>query len=146
MNLETVFSFANSLAFLCWLFLFVLYQKKWVYKVLYSFVLTLLALIYLGFIFKGIGGNSQGGFDTLANVKLLFTTDEAVLAGWIHYLVFDLFLGMWMCFDGDLRGINRWVLLPCLMLTFLLGPIGFLLYLIVRIGYEKKYPQHPFLK
>lgn len=144
MNLETVFSIANSLAFFCWILLFVVYQKRWVYKLLYSFILGVLSLTYLVFILKGIASDSQGGFDSLANVKAMFSSDEAVLAGWIHYLAFDLFVGMWICHDSDLRKINRWILLPCLLLTFLLGPIGFLLYLLVRIGYEKKYPQNPF--
>ncbi|WP_026953152.1 ABA4-like family protein [Algoriphagus mannitolivorans] len=146
MDLETVFSIANSLAFFCWILLFVLYQKKWVYKFLYSFVFGILSLAYLFFILKGIGSESQGGFDSLANVKTMFSSDEAVLAGWIHYLAFDLFVGMWICHDSGLRNINRWILLPCLLLTFLMGPIGFLLYLLVRIGYEKSYPQNPFFE
>lgn len=145
MNLETVFSVANSLAFFCWILLFVLYQKKWVYKLLYSVILGILSFVYLFFILKGMGGDSQGGFDSLENVKALFSKDEAVLAGWIHYLAFDLFVGMWICHDAGLRKINRWILLPCLLLTFLLGPVGFLLYLLVRIGYEKTFPQNPFV-
>lgn len=146
MDLELIFSFANTTALLCWIFLFVLYHKKWVYKWLFSLVMTFLAVVYLFFILKGIGGDADGGFDTLANVKKLFSKDEAVLAGWIHYLVFDLFVGMWICYDADLRGINRWILLPCLLLTFLLGPTGLLLYFIIRLGYLKKFPQSPYEK
>ena len=91
MNLELIFSIANTTAFLCWIFLFVLYHKRWVYRLLFSYVFTFLAIGYLFFILKGIGTNSGGGFDSLANVKLLFSQDEAILAGWIHYLIFDLF-------------------------------------------------------
>ncbi len=144
MNLELIFSTANFTAFLCWILLFVLYQKRWVYQALFSFVFTALAVVYLIFILKGIVGEPSGGFDTLANVKLLFSKDEAVLAGWIHYLVFDLFVGMWICHDADKRGINRWILLPCLLLTFLLGPTGLLLYILIRIFYLRKFPQDPY--
>jgi hypothetical protein len=144
MNLELIFSFVNSVAFVCWILLFVLYHKRWVYRILFSFVFTTMAGIYLFFILKGMSGSGGGGFDTLANVKALFSKDEAVLAGWIHYLVFDLFVGMWICQDADKRGINRWILLPCLLLTFLLGPTGLLLYVIIRIIYLKNFPQDPY--
>lgn len=144
MDLEVIFSIANSLALLSWILLFVLYQKRWLYTFLFSVVFVLMACLYLFFILKGIGGDSQGGFDTLANVKLLFGKDEAVLAGWIHYLVFDLFTGMWICNDGDKRGINRWILLPCLVFTFMLGPTGLLIYTLIRFIHLKQYPQHPY--
>lgn len=144
MGLELIFSIVNSTAFICWILLFILFQKRWVYRALFSFVFTAMAVVYLIYILKGIGGDSQGGFDTLANVKLLFSNDEAVLAGWIHYLVFDLFVGMWICHDADKRGINRWVLLPCLLLTFMLGPTGLLLYIIIRVIFLKKFPQDPY--
>lgn len=144
MDLELIFSIANFTALMSWIFLFVLYQKRWVYRILFSFVFTGLAVTYLIFILKEIGGDSAGGFDTLANVKILFSKDEAVLAGWIHYLVFDLFVGMWICNDADRRGINRWILLPCLLLTFLLGPAGLLLYIIIRTVFLQKFPQDPY--
>lgn len=146
MDLELIFSFTNSIAFVCWVLLFGLYQKRWVYKALFSVIFPLLALVYLYFIIKGLGHEPQGGFDSLANVKLLFSNDEAVLAGWIHYLVFDLFVGMWICYDADRRGINRWVLLPCLLLTFMLGPTGLLFYVIIRTFYIRKFPQDPYVE
>lgn len=144
MDLEVIFSLANSTALVSWILLFVLYQKRWVYSLLFSVVFGLMACLYLFFILQGVGDDSQGGFDTLANVKLLFGKDEAVLAGWIHYLVFDLFVGMWICHDGGKRAINRWILLPCLVFTFLLGPTGLLMYIIVRIFHLKQFPQHPY--
>lgn len=144
MNLELIFSIVNSLALACWILLFVFFQKRWVYQLLFSGVFVAMAIVYVIFIFKGLGGDSQGGFDSLANVKLLFTNDEAVLAGWIHYLVFDLFVGMWICQDTAKTGINRWLLLPCLFFTFMLGPAGLLLYSIIRVVYLRKFPQDPY--
>lgn len=144
MNLELIFSIVNSLALACWILLFVFFQKRWVYQLLFSGVFVAMAIVYVIFIFKGLSGDSPGGFDSLANVKLLFTNDEAVLAGWIHYLVFDLFVGMWICQDTAKTGINRWILLPCLFLTFMLGPAGLLLYIIIRVIYLRKFPQDPY--
>lgn len=144
MELEQVFTIVNSTAFFCWVFLFVFFKKKWVFTAIFSGVFVLMTLTYLFFIIQGLGGDSQGGFDTLANVKALFSSDEAVLAGWIHYLVFDLFAGMWIAQDGNKRGINRWVLLPCMLGTFMLGPVGLLLYLMVRSVRLKRFPHSPY--
>lgn len=144
MELEQVFTIVNSTAFFCWIFLFIFLKKKWIFKVIFSGVFVLMALTYLFFIIQGLGGESQGGFDSLANVKSLFSSDEAVLAGWIHYLVFDLFVGMWIAQDGTKRGINRWILLPSLLGTFMLGPVGLLLYIIIRSVRLKRFPHSPY--
>jgi len=144
MTLEQIFSTVNSAALFSWIFLFVFYKKKWVFTVIFSGVFVFMALTYIWFITSGLGGDSQGGFDSLANVKALFSKDEAVLAGWIHYLVFDLFVGMWITQDAKKRGINRWVILPCLLGTFMLGPAGLLLYIIIRTIHLKRFPHHPY--
>ncbi|EOZ96091.1 Putative integral membrane protein [Indibacter alkaliphilus LW1] len=132
MNLETVFSIVSALALFSWIALFIFYPSQIVYKVLFSGTLLLLSLTYLYFIILGMGAESEGGFGTLAEVKALLSSDEALLAGWIHYLAFDLFVGMWIAHDSWKLDINRWVLLPCLLLTFMLGPVGLLTYFILR--------------
>lgn len=141
---ENVFLTVNSIAFFCWIFMFVFYEKTWIYKALFSFVMVGLALTYAFFITQALTGESQGGFDTLGNLKLLFEDDLAVLAGWIHYLVFDLFVGMWICRDSTRRNIGRWWILPCLIFTFMMGPVGLLLYFIIRASKSGKYLQDPF--
>ena len=65
-------------------------------------------------------------------VAQLFSHRWALLAGWIHFLAFDLFVGSWIAADGSARGIRHLALVPVLLLTFLLGPLGFLAY--VAIG------------
>tara|TARA_R110002049_G_scaffold108732_1_gene257231 strand:- start:4 stop:444 length:441 start_codon:yes stop_codon:yes gene_type:complete len=144
MQLETIFSFCSSLALISWLLLFIFYKKSWVYVFLFSFVIMLLALFYAFFIAQGMGGDSAGGFGSLAEVALLFQKDEALLAGWIHYLAFDLFVGMWEASDAAKRNINRWLLLPCMIFTFMLGPIGLLLYFIIRGIASKNVLQNPY--
>lgn len=101
MKLELIFTIANSIAFLCWIFLFVFYQKRWIYRILFSFVLILFSCGYLYFLINGLGTANEGGFDTLEKVKVLFASDKAILAGWIHYLTFDLFVGMWISKSAD---------------------------------------------
>jgi Domain of unknown function (DUF4281) len=76
--------------------------------------------------------NPDGGFGSLMEVKALFSQDRAVLAGWVHYLAFDLFIGCWEVMDAQQRGIRHLFVIPCLALTFMFGPVGLLLYFGLR--------------
>lgn len=79
------------------------------------------------------GSARGGGFDSLAGVAALFSAPGLLLAGWIHYLAFDLFVGRWIVDDGTALSVPRWLLLPCLALTFLFGPVGLLAYWVLRV-------------
>ncbi|HEX8504766.1 MAG TPA: ABA4-like family protein [Hymenobacter sp.] len=78
-----------------------------------------------------------GGFGSLGEVAALFREPWALLAGWVHYLCFDLAVGAWETRDAHRRGVPHWALVPCLAATFLLGPLGLLLY----SGVRRRYPQ-----
>ena len=67
---------------------------------------------------------SEGGFSSLAGVRTLFDNPWALLAGWTHYLAFDLFIGGWEVRDAQRRGIPHLLVVPALVLTFLFGPAG----------------------
>lgn len=71
---------------------------------------------------------APGGFGSLAEVMALFTDRWIALAGWVHYLAFDLFIGAWMARTGPARGLPHLALVPCLALTFLFGPVGLILF------------------
>jgi len=86
----------------------------------------LLATHYLG------GHGSAGGLGSLAQVAALFQDPWALLAGWVHYLCFDLFVGAWEVRDAQRRGVPHAALVPALALTFLVGPVGLLGYFGVR--------------
>jgi phage shock protein PspC (stress-responsive transcriptional regulator) len=68
----------------------------------------------------------------------LFQNDIGVLAGWAHYLAFDLFIGAWMTSNAQRLGLTHWKIIPCLFLTFMFGPVGLLTYFIVRAAMTKK--------
>lgn len=129
MDNAQVFSLANSLAAISWVALAVAPSRTW--RILRFAVPGLLAVAYIWYIVPGMRGG-EGGFDSLANVMKLFTREEAVLAGWIHYLAFDLFVGTWETEDALNRGVSRFLLVPCLALTFMFGPAGLLVYFLVR--------------
>lgn len=69
---------------------------------------------------------AEGGFASLPDVMALFDTPGVALAGWVHYLAFDLFVGAWIVRTARAEGVAHLLVLPCLALTFLFGPAGFL--------------------
>jgi hypothetical protein len=90
-----------------------------------------LALVYVGIVLTTFG-RTPGGFSSLGSVATLFSNPWALLAGWIHYLAFDLLIGTWEVRDARERGVPHLLVVPCLALTFMFGPAGWLLYTIVR--------------
>jgi hypothetical protein len=90
-----------------------------------------LAVLYTAIVVS-MFGRVPGGFSTLAGVGALFSNPWLLLAGWVHYLAFDLLVGSWELEDASERGIPHLMVVPCLLLTFLFGPAGWLLYRIVR--------------
>jgi hypothetical protein len=132
MNPDTVFQIANAIALAGWL---VLLASPFIPEISdrISGLATplLLSIAYAGVIMAYFG-QSEGGFDTLENVTKLFSDPEAVLAGWIHYLAFDLFVGSWEVRTARKENIPFLAVIPCLVLTFLLGPVGFLAFTALR--------------
>lgn len=138
MNAETIFSIANLVALVGWLLLIFAPRWKWTQKIVVSGAVSLLLSVAYLVLIVLFFGKAEGGFSSLADVMKLFTNPYAALAGWIHYLAFDLFVGGWEVKDAGKRGISHWFVMPCLILTFLLGPIGFLLYHILRLVVPNK--------
>jgi len=103
-------------------------------------VAALLAGLYVSLLLAGLAGEGPppgAGFTSLQGVRLLMTSETALLAGWVHYLVFDLWAGSWQAEDAGSRKVPHLLLLPCLLLTFLAGPTGLLLYLLIRLRLNK---------
>ena len=132
MTPEQIFQIVNLLAVLGWLLLAVAPGRAWASTAITAGVIPVLAAVYVGLIALNWGG-SEGGFGSLAAVAQLFANPWLLLAGWTHYLAFDLFVGRWEAEDARARGIPHWLVLPCLLLTFLFGPAGWLLYLALRL-------------
>lgn len=97
---------------------------------------ALLGVAYLLLIVTGFGEAQGGGFGSIAEVRALFASDAALAAGWLHYLAFDLFVGSWEAEDAAARRVPAVLVVPCLVLTLLAGPVGLLLYLLLRLGFR----------
>jgi Domain of unknown function (DUF4281) len=138
MAADQVFSIANVLSVLCWILLAVLPDRRWVTEgVTGRAAPALFAAAYIAIVIAVFPG-ADGSFSTLAGVTTLFSNPWLLLAGWLHYLAFDLLIGTWEARDSVERGIPRWLLIPCLFLTLMFGPAGWLAYLIVRTLRDRK--------
>lgn len=131
MSPEGVFSMASTTALVAWVLLAVRPRAAWVQLVTARVVPIALALAYVAIIALRFG-RGDGGFGSLAEVSALFQDPWTLLAGWIHYLAFDLLTGVWETRDAIRRGVPHWLVVPCLFLTFIFGPAGWLLYMGVR--------------
>jgi hypothetical protein len=137
-----IFATANGLATVGWVALAVsLFTPKWqigIRRMTGYVIPALFAVLYIFYIWKGSMEASGGGFGSIAEVRALFANDSALLAGWLHYLAFDLFVGTWIVRRGTLDGVNRFLLLLCLPITFMFGPIGFLVFLTERAVFARR--------
>lgn len=131
MTAEHLFSILNLLTMAAWLLLILLPRARWTSTVVPVVVPSLLAVAYIALIAASLPWG-EGGFSSLASVKALFDNQWSLLAGWTHYLAFDLFIGGWEVRDARKHGIRHLLLVPALILTFLFGPAGLLLYLAIR--------------
>ncbi len=132
MNSEIIFQFVNTLVLPFWLLLLVYPQWKHRNTVIYSMV-ALLASIYAFYIFMGPSMDLES-FNSLEGVMALFQQPEAVLVGWIHYLAFDLLVGNWIVNQTKEIGIKLIWAVPSILLSFMFGPVGYLLFTILRIS------------
>lgn len=138
---DSLFTLANALALPAWALL-VLAPRWRITKVLVlsGAWLAGLAVAYAALIgahYLGAHGG-EGGFASLGQVAVLFRNPWALLAGWVHYLCFDLFVGAWEAHDAQQRGVPHAALVPALGLTFLFGPVGLLVYFGVRRAFGQK--------
>lgn len=134
MDAHMLFTFSGPLAIAGWLVLVFSPLMPRAAQIISGLVIpAVLSLAYSVFIVVGWAG-APGGFDSLANVMLLFDTPMVALAGWVHYLAFDLFIGTWEVRTARREGIPHLLVLPCLILTFLFGPIGLVLFLTLRFA------------
>jgi len=131
MSAEQLFSLCGLLALAGWILLIAAPRNARATAIAGTVIPGVLSCLYLLHLAFHAAG-TRGGFSSLAAVAELFSNQWLLLAGWVHYLAFDLFVGAWETRDALGRGISRWILAPCLLLTFLFGPIGWLAYHLVR--------------
>jgi len=140
MSPDSVFQTCSTIAMVGWIVLLII-SPFWSSfdRFLIGIIITLFAIVYAWLIFQVFTPGDFEKFGSLNGVMELFTDKTAVTAGWVHYLAFDLVTGIWIKKNALKYNIHHLILVPCLLLTFMLGPIGLLLYLLVRSIKTKQY-------
>jgi hypothetical protein len=132
MEPSIIFSFSNLFVLIGWILLLIFPNWKYTASLVLNGVILLLSLIYCTMILTTIQDFDVNSFSTLQNVKVLFQSDMALTAGWIHYLAFDLFVGLYIVNKGKELGFKRWQYTLCLPFTFMFGPLGLVIFLITK--------------
>ncbi len=133
MPLEALFKAANYVVIPFWLMLIVAPRWSWTRRLVHGPVVVLLLTPIYAYMLFGYAPAPEGmAFSTLYGVMIGFSAPQIVVAGWIHYLIFDLFIGAWETRDAQRRGVPHLLVVPCLIVTLMIGPVGLLLYVLVR--------------
>jgi hypothetical protein len=132
MSASEVFQILNTIVLPAWLILVFFPKKSWRNLAIYGFAMVM-AVVYAFYIVTGLSDLDLEAFSQLEGVKAMFSSDEAVLTGWVHYLVFDLLVGNWVVNNAQKHKINHYLIIPCLFFCFMFGPVGYLLYSSVKL-------------
>lgn len=139
MDVELLFKIVNASVMPAWLLMvfgprWVLTQKV-VHSYLYPFVL---GLVYAAIIIPSFLQGGEGDMGSVAGLQVGFQNGLVLVGAWVHYLIFDLFVGAWESRDSQKHGIPHVLMVSCLFFTLMLGPIGLMLYLLIRYFYTRK--------
>jgi hypothetical protein len=139
MSPDKIFSLCSALAMAGWIIL--VFLPFWFHsdKFILGIIIVIFAIVYAWLVFDSFHFDDIKKFNSLQGVMELFDNPVMVTAGWIHYLAFDLLAGIFIKRNAIKHNISHWLLIPCLLLTFMFGPIGLLLYLLVRFIKTRQY-------
>ena len=141
MTYDQIFSLINLSVMPAWALLILLPRagitRTLVHSALYPVALGAFYAVCFGLTLFGGAGSSEVDFTTMKGVSAIFSTPIGVLIGWSHYLVFDLFVGAWIGRDAQRGGISHWLAAPAMFFSFLLGPIGLLIYMTGRFALKR---------
>lgn len=139
MSADILFSLCNAIALAGWIILWLL--PFWFHsdKFILGIIIMLLCLVYAWLLFHSFSFFHIRQFGSLPGVMELFDNRTIVVAGWVHYLAFDLLAGIFIKRNAIKHNIPHWMVMPCYVLTLLFGPMGILLYLLVRFAKTRQY-------
>jgi ABA4-like protein len=140
MTPDTLFTLSSAVAALGWLVLLLL-SPYWARydKFVVGIVIALLALVYTGLNFSNFRGSDLPRFFSLDGIQAIYQNKWLLLAGWVHFLAFDLMVAVWIKRNSVKYRIRHLLVAPALVFTCMLGPLGFVIYLLIRWVKTKKY-------
>jgi hypothetical protein len=136
---DGIFSLANAVALAAWLALLFLPHVRALTDVILPIVIPcLFAVAYAIILGRFFDPSGFSKFSTLNGLASLQGSPWLMLAGWLHYLAFDLFVGTWEVRTARQDGIPHLAIVPSLFFTFMAGPFGLLLFVITRFAFRRR--------
>lgn len=131
---EQLFQLANVLVVPFWLLMILLPFWSWTKRIIASpWIVAPAALLYVSLILPDfVSLLAQLASPQLLAIAALLGTPAGATVAWAHFVAFDLFVGRWVYLDSRERGITAWLVSPILFFVLMFGPLGLLLYLLVR--------------
>ena len=138
---NTLFNINNAVVMPFWFLMIVLPTWKWTKRIMQSpFVAVTTAIIYVVLLVYSFTLESEVGLEAMSSlegVAMLLSTPIGAAIAWAHFVTFDLLVGRWEYLESRERGINPFLMAPVLFFTLMLGPVGFVMYLILWTFYKK---------
>ena len=148
LTFETIYLWANFGVLPFWLMLIFIPNSKVTQIFVNSVILPLtLAAAYVYTIYQTILLD-EPIFDifrlylNLDSLYTIFATESFLLVFWLHFLALNLFLGSWVSRDGVKYNMPRSLVFIPLILIYFSGPVGLILYWLMRVFYAKKLGFH----
>jgi hypothetical protein len=136
--MDQLFGLGNMFAIVGWLLLIAAPRWRWTERLVLSGLWSvMLAVVYTALIALYMP-QAEGGFSSIAEVRQLFVSDAILTAGWVHYLAFDLYVGAMLIRQAHADKLPHLAMIPILIATFLLGPIGLLTFFVVKTIRQRK--------
>lgn len=130
---ETLYTVANVAVLPAWLMLGIAPEHPLTRKLVRSGLYSLAYCVaYVALFVVLVASGRAGSMARLADIQAGFQTPAFALLGWVHYIAFDLLVGVKVREEANELGKSRLFLAPILFMTLLLGPLGFLLWRIAR--------------
>ncbi|WP_425562963.1 abscisic acid-deficient protein Aba4 family protein [Mucilaginibacter gynuensis] len=132
MTSENSFAVLSIISGLNWLLLILFPTCLLVRRLTLYGTVALLSLCYFLLMWKTNYLFVTQGLSSYQAYKTVLGIDNLVLAGWAHYLAFDLLVGLYINKISEANSLSRWLVVPIMVTTYFLGPIGFLAFLVVK--------------
>ena len=132
--MSLLFRLSSLMVLPLWALMILLPRWRWTERIMRSALVSAApALLYAALVLPRLGAIWPAiARPTLPGIATLLGSPEGATIAWVHFLAFDLFIGRWIYLDSQERDLSPLLMAPVLFLTFMLGPLGFLIYLVIR--------------
>lgn len=146
MSADLLFKVVNMMVLPAWLLLIILPRWRFTQIIAFGVIIPILSVVYTTVLLQvttATGSFVPPDFSSVDSVIALLSDRYGFVAGWTHYLAFDLFVGAWIVRDAQTNRVPHLLIIVPLFFTFMAGPMGLFLYMIMRQIARRELPAEP---